>query len=342
MALSHITRDGVLAAISEYDRVGQRDFFDKYGFEAATKYWLIHKGKAYASKAIANVAQAIGMGRPYGDDIRIAGGEATVVGRLRDLGFSVPAAKKLLAPSRSDTWSRDELILALELYMRAPHSPPSTRSKEVSELTKVLLKLALLRGANVGPKFRNANGVYLKMMNFRRFDPLRAGKGMQRGGKQEEDIWNEYSNDLPSLRQAASVIRASVNDPRIFAELQSLASDDEGVEEGGVSYRLHKRYERDRRIIDQKKAMALAEFGCLKCECCEFDFAEEYGEVGFGFIEAHHRKPVFKMKPGAKTRKEDLSLVCSNCHRIIHSRREPLTIDEVKAAIIAQKEGRPA
>jgi 5-methylcytosine-specific restriction enzyme A len=341
VALGDITREGVLTVIDEYREIGQSAFFERYGFRAATKYWIVHEGAAYASKAVANVAQAVGMKRPYAHDIRIAGGEATVVRRLKGLGFSVPAVSRKIAQPRSDTWSREELVLALDLYMRSPQSPASKTSREVAELTKLLGKLAALRGGNVGPKFRNENGVYLKMMNFRRFDPifLAQGKtGMQRGGKLEEEIWNEFANDVPGLREAAALIRASISDPVVFADLQNISTDDsEGVEEGDFSYRLHKRYERNRKIVDEKKSETLATLGHLRCECCEFDFADGYGELGFGYIEAHHRKPVFKMKPGEKTRLSDLALLCSNCHRMIHSRREPLEIGEVRLAVRARR-----
>lgn len=340
MALSDITVEGVLSAIEEHDRLGQAAFFAKHGFEAATKFWLVHQGRAYASKAIANVAQASGMGRPYGHDIRLSGGEATVVRRLRDLGFSVPASSNTEGTTRSDTWTREELILALDLYMRTPHSPASKTSKEVAELTAILGKLAALRGSETGPKFRNENGVYLKMMNFRRFDPdflAQGKKGMQRGGKLEEEVWQEFSTNLAALRNAADLIRASVSDGAVLADLQRINVDDgQGVEEGGFTYRLHKRYERDRKVVDQKKALTLNQFGYLRCECCGFDFGQRYGALGFGYIEAHHRKPVFKMKPGERTRPDDLALLCSNCHRVVHSRKEPLTIEEVKAAVAEQ------
>ena len=56
MGLRDITRTAVLAAIAEYDRLGQDEFLDKYGFDRARSYLLIHNGKAYDSKAIVGVA----------------------------------------------------------------------------------------------------------------------------------------------------------------------------------------------------------------------------------------------------------------------------------------------
>lgn len=58
---------------------------------------------------------------------------------------------------------------------------------------------------------------------------------------------------------------------------------------------------------------------------CTFDFAKVYGALGADFIEIHHTKPVAKMKPGSKTKLSDLALLCSNCHRMAHRKREPLS-----------------
>jgi 5-methylcytosine-specific restriction enzyme A len=71
----------------------------------------------------------------------------------------------------------------------------------------------------------------------------------------------------------------------------------------------------------------------LICEACEFDFELTYGERGRGFIEVHHGIPLHQLLPGAKTKLDDLHLLCANCHRMIHSRRPWLTLDELRASI---------
>ena len=62
-----------------------------------------------------------------------------------------------------------------------------------------------------------------------------------------------------------------------------------------------------------------------------FDFFKIYGEHGKGYIECHHLKPVSKMNEGDETKLSDLSLVCSNCHRMIHKNKDHwLSIEELK------------
>ncbi|MCB9108740.1 MAG: HNH endonuclease [Anaerolineales bacterium] len=51
---------------------------------------------------------------------------------------------------------------------------------------------------------------------------------------------------------------------------------------------------------------------------------------GSGFIEAHHTIPVSDMEPGQATRVEDIALICSNCHRMLHRTRPWLSIGMLK------------
>ena len=57
------------------------------------------------------------------------------------------------------------------------------------------------------------------------------------------------------------------------------------------------------------------------CEICGFSFVDKYGDIGKDFIEAHHIKPVSEMKEGESTNINDLVMVCSNCHSMIHRRK---------------------
>ena len=73
--------------------------------------------------------------------------------------------------------------------------------------------------------------------------------------------------------------------------------------------------------------------GILACEACDFDYAKYYPLRGEGFIEAHHLKPLHTLVAGAKTRLEDLALLCANCHRMVHARQPWLTLEQLKGII---------
>jgi len=233
---------------------------------------------------------------------------------------------------RNPPWLRDELILALELYLRNSASPPGKNSEEVIELSTVLNKLGRVLGHGEFKTFRNPNGVYMKMLNFRRFDPVFtfAGKvGLTRGNKDEQKVWEEFSQDHARLIRVACAIQQAVLLESDSLSLSAVsAQDDERIveaEEGRLLTRLHRVRERSRELVSERKLRALRELGRLRCEACHFDFEESYGERGRGFIEAHHTKPLESLLEGSKTKLEDLALLCANCHRMIHATRPWLT-----------------
>lgn len=236
---------------------------------------------------------------------------------------------------RNAAWSRDELILALHLYMRHRNSPPSKDSPEVKELSTCLNKMNALLDQAGSETFRNTNGVYMKLMNFRRFDPeyIAHGKvGLSRGNKDEEVVWLEFSDDPARLDKVAAAIRLLLEN----APQQELSAIDEPgmreAEEGRVLTRVHRYRERNRTIVEERKKLALKTHGCLACEACGFDFSTVYGDAGAGLIDVHHTKPVHTLAEGEKTRLEDLALLCSNCHRVIHSSRKWLSVEQVRLA----------
>lgn len=109
-----------------------------------------------------------------------------------------------------------------------------------------------------------------------------------------------------------------------------------GFPEGKLKERLHYSRERNRELVRQAKLLAQRRDGCLQCECCGFDFFAIYGKVGEGFIEAHHTKPISSLhENGEETRIEDLVLVCSNCHQMLHRKRPWLEIDDLAALLAA-------
>lgn len=108
----------------------------------------------------------------------------------------------------------------------------------------------------------------------------------------------------------------------------------EGFPEGKLKEKLHLTRERNSRLIKEVKKEALEKHGKLACECCGFDYASTYSELGHEFIEAHHLVPVSDLHcDGDETKKEDIALVCANCHRMLHRRRPWLCMGELKNII---------
>jgi len=106
---------------------------------------------------------------------------------------------------------------------------------------------------------------------------------------------------------------------------EELEPSQEYVEGRATSIQVN-RYERDpvarRRCIESQGST---------CIICGFSFESAYGEFMKGFIHVHHLYPLH-LSCGERTidPSVDLVPVCPNCHAVIHSKKPPLTIDEVR------------
>lgn len=110
-----------------------------------------------------------------------------------------------------------------------------------------------------------------------------------------------------------------------------LTTDDDEFCEGKESLKLHLIRERNQYLITKaKQKFKIEHNNKLFCEACGFDFTEKYGDLGIGFIEAHHIKPVSEMNQNEKTKIEDIVMLCSNCHSMIHRKKPWTTKDNLK------------
>jgi 5-methylcytosine-specific restriction protein A len=92
---------------------------------------------------------------------------------------------------------------------------------------------------------------------------------------------------------------------------------------------LHRHRERNRKLVQQKKAAVRKATGRLACEVCDFDSSEVYG-TGLEVIDVHHVVPLHEIGE-SKTTLSDLALVCPTCHRVIHAHQPFITPAELKA-----------
>lgn len=231
--------------------------------------------------------------------------------------------------ARNPAWKRDELLLALELYLERGQLGPE--DDDVIELSSLLNRLPLHTDRPDVDKFRNPNGVALKLANFRSLDPSETAKGMDRGGKGDKEVWAEFSNNFDQLKIITVAIKEASEDSQLIPVQEE--EDEDGVSEGKVLYRLHRRRERNSTQSKEKKRKALAKFGRLTCEVCSFDFVARYGQHGEGFIECHHKIPI--SDPNREnTKMADLALVCANCHRMLHRGKPWPTVEQLKQMLV--------
>lgn len=237
---------------------------------------------------------------------------------------------------RNPKWHRDEIILALDLYYHLDSGQMNSSNPKVIELSDLLNKLPIHEYRPNEEKFRNPNGVNLKLGNFKFFDPDYSGKGMKGGSKLDEQVFKEFYGNKELLKSIAKKIKYTIQDDNLRIALSNISNEEiEGysVKEGKVIYKLHKYRERDNRINQKKKDLYFKLNGKLDCEVCGFDFYVFYGDIGKGFIEAHHRLPLSDINGESVTKLEDLALVCSNCHKMLHKSLDTLSVDELKVKI---------
>ncbi len=111
---------------------------------------------------------------------------------------------------------------------------------------------------------------------------------------------------------------SSLWNPEDVSMEETISAPKISAPEARIIYRLHRSRERNTGIVTRAKQNYLSLHGHLACELCGFDYSEKYGSLGEGFIEVHHKKPISAMKEGEETHIDDLMLVCSSCHRMIH------------------------
>jgi predicted HNH restriction endonuclease len=152
-------------------------------------------------------------------------------------------------------------------------------------------------------------------------------------GKKVRIGQNIRSVNKPTVLKPDSI--KTVETPAFAKQPLFKEEDDElAFPEGKEIYELHKSKERSNAVVDLAKKKAKERDPSLCCSVCDFSFSKEYGvELGENFIEAHHTKPLSEIIGEVETKVEDLALVCSNCHRMLHRRRPWLSISGLKSIL---------
>jgi 5-methylcytosine-specific restriction enzyme A len=238
---------------------------------------------------------------------------------------------------KNPPWTRDELILALDLYFQVGFTSPSNIDKVTQELSDLLNQLPIHAGEFTDEKFRNSSGVYMKLCNFLSLDPNYSGKGLASVSKLDKVIWNEFSNDRSRLQKIANLIKSEYPKIPKRRSNQIDVDEDNEFEEGKIVTKLHKYRERNSKAVKSKKMAVLLKNGKLICEVCDFEFAKVYGDIGRGFAECHHTVPVSELKPDQTIKLEDLSIVCSNCHTMIHISKPMTTIKQMREIVFQMR-----
>ena len=116
--------------------------------------------------------------------------------------------------SKNPDWSREEHILAFNLYNSIPFGQIHIHNPRLKELAKLL--------------GRGINSISLKLANIARLDPVlqaRGIKGMSHGAKGEAAVWKEFAHDPEGLAFESERLRAE-RQGKSLEEVAEIETDD--------------------------------------------------------------------------------------------------------------------
>ena len=234
-------------------------------------------------------------------------------------------------------WTRDEIILACDLVSRNGWKGLRAHRQEVSELSALVRASPLHPGEPRDYRFRSPNSVQRKTFDIATQHPEYSGIPT-RGNKLDRVVLEEFLTDTDRMRRVAGAIRETIQSravPAVFDD--EIDFEDMAAPEGRLLLSRHLVRERNASLRRAKLTQVRRRGDRLACEACAFDFGHVYGELGEGYIEVHHRLPLHASGPTV-TRTEDLALVCSNCHRMIHRSKRWLTLEELSKHVRSEQD----
>ncbi len=157
-------------------------------------------------------------------------------------------------------------------------------------------------------------------------------KGLFSGMSTEKAIEELVNTNKPEYYELISILQETeISETICENDIETETSENYEVEKEGkrIEYFTTK-YERN----PKNRKWAIHIHG-TKCMACGFDFELVYGARGKGYIEIHHIVPLADKNEETEVNPAtDLIVVCANCHRMIHRKKnEVLTLKELKDII---------
>ena len=116
--------------------------------------------------------------------------------------------------ARTDLWTREQMILVLNLYMKLPFGKMDARNPDVKHLASII--------------GRTAGAVAYRLTNYASCDPIlkaRGISGMQNGRKQCQPYWDEFVNDRERLMFESERILAQKEGTTIEKKFEEVIKD---------------------------------------------------------------------------------------------------------------------
>jgi 5-methylcytosine-specific restriction enzyme A len=158
----------------------------------------------------------------------------------------------------------------------------------------------------------------------------------------DEQLFSDLGRMLviyKNLVEANDYLAEADNPTESEADTATGEPDGAGTPEADVAIeakklRWHLRAERNPKLARDAKRIHGS-----TCQVCGFIYKDRYGEIGDGYIEAHHITPFSELadRPTQLDPAADFAVVCASCHRMIHRRRPPYDLDTIRDSINANR-----
>lgn len=141
----------------------------------------------------------------------------------------------------------------------------------------------------------------------------------------ENDFYRGYHWNCEVIERIRNASKHEIN-----WDEETVQEEIVGTTEGKRTVYYTTKYERS-----SKNREAAIRIHGTKCMICGFDFGQKYGELGKGYIEVHHIKPLATLEQEVVINPEtDLICVCANCHRMLHRFKNYIvTVEELKCIV---------
>lgn len=117
-------------------------------------------------------------------------------------------------PNKGDKWSRDEMILVFNLYLKLPYGKMDHRTPEVKKLAKLM--------------GRTDNTIAMRLNNFAACDPKLVERGIKALGDQKkrcQPYWDEFFENQEKLVYESERILSEYEDTTLDSKYQEVLKD---------------------------------------------------------------------------------------------------------------------
>lgn len=207
-------------------------------------------------------------------------------------------------------WTRDETILALDLYFDLEGVIPSGRDQRVIDLSNLLRSMPYHAEEARRQTFRNPDGVAFKLQNLRQ---VATGRGLGNVSRTDREVWADYADKPGEVKQVATSIRKAID---LDEGTNNANTTEEEFSEGRLLTSQHSRRERNpklrRQLLDARWPAGLS------CDVCGLRRPQMRPELQEALFEGHHLLPLAEAA-GQRTTRSDMALLCACCHRVLHT-----------------------